>query len=1532
MKKAVTKRCLSPVVCLFAWLFFLSAAWGACSGGERIGYETQQMQVGGTQTLTVTGARAEAPYRWRVASGGGTLSATTGTSVVYTAPSSNPDCVNNPVITLSSDGASCDTLQIAVSAPRIDGGAFFEARTFSKTSCTHSIYKRPYDCSGSSSSEWSACDGCDCNPGWPTACNCNGAFLCTEDRIYARCGANSACGSWNGVTIACGGFTDIRTAAQKAKGCCPAALLPAEPPPPACDVSVTSFGGSSTAIDVHNGGRTVFTGTIASSDPVSWRVTVAGKTIGEGTGLAVSVPWDGRLDGQVAEMGRTWPVKLVVETADGRCGTEGETSVTVTASEKDCKMQVPVGSRAHLAAGSLSESLILFRLPGSRMMPEFGLSYDSGDGKRGVLGTGWTHDYMETLTAVPEEDRYVWRDGRGGRLVLYRNGEVHTPEHSSWPALAKNADGMYDLFSRDLTHRLFDASGRLTTILDQNGNAVTLTYDAGHNLVSVTDPAGRKIAFAYDPAGLLGTVTDPNGNTHAFTYTGKTVAGAVLGRVVSQTPAGVETWTFTYDDAFRMRSKTDPRGYETRYTYDGNRLAGTTDPEGKTREIRYDPESSRSTLTEKDGGTWTYRYDPVLGVLLERTDPLGHTTRYGYDGNRNRVRQTEPDGSESAYTYDGYGNLASVTDPLGKTTSFTYNGQGQVTSITDPLGNVTSYSYDARGNLLTVTDASGAATRYACDDRGNVTGITDALGRTMVLAYDASGNLVSVTDPERNTATLGYDSLGNRVRMKDALGSTTSFAYDARNRLVRVTDPLGHVTRLTRDLAGNPLTVTDPNGHATGYTYNDRDRVTGITDALGQHTALTYGGSSCPSCGAGADKLTAVTDAKGQTTTFEYDLAGRRTKETDPLGNVTSYAYDARGNLAALTRPDGRTIAYRYDWNGRLIEKVFSDGSTAAFRYDDAGNLVYAGNRHIAYQFAYDANRRVTEVVDSEGRRIRYAYNALGNRTRMVTPEGKAVSYMYDLNGRLTGIGTASEEETGPESGGVNDADRGAWRFTYDAAGRRTLLARPGGTTTAYSYDAGSRLLKVLHQDKDGKTLDTVGYTHDRAGNRVTREEKDRTVTYGYDAVDRLTEASPRPKSAKGILGRLLEEIAKKLKEGYEYDAVGNRVRGPGKKDSQAHDAGNRLLEDREHRYEYDANGNLVRKTGTGPLGAVTTYRYDDENRLTGVETILGPLTTEIEYAYDPFGRRIAKTIKREIDLGDREYSIPAPRTVRYVYDSEDVILEYVKHGDREARTAFYLHGPGIDEPLAVERRRSPLFGNGGFETFDYLADGLGSVTGLTDQKGRLVQRYEYDSFGNPGAINPLIGQPYAFTGREYDPETGLYYYRARYYDPRAGRFITKDPIGFAGGDVNLYNYIGASPVNYIDPDGLRSFQCTKPLDVLGGSGIKSGPDIWGNPLYHQYSCVIDRHGVITCGGHDRDSGGLSIPFTKWQGSPGKPSKDEYKSDRCRQTQPDNDCFEKCLINEWAKPRPRYGLPYGIDCQEYDDFVNKKCGQQCKVK
>jgi RHS repeat-associated protein len=154
----------------------------------------------------------------------------------------------------------------------------------------------------------------------------------------------------------------------------------------------------------------------------------------------------------------------------------------------------------------------------------------------------------------------------------------------------------------------------------------------------------------------------------------------------------------------------------------------------------------------------------------------------------------------------------------------------------------------------------------------------------------------------------------------------------------------------------------------------------------------------------------------------------------------------------------------------------------------------------------------------------------------------------------------------------------------------------------------------------------------------------------------------------------------------------------------------------------------------------------------------------------------------------------------KYVYDNEDILFEYNNAGVLEAR---YTHGPGVDEPLSMERAG---------QFYYYHADGLGSVAAITDASGdKMLEFPDYKSFGlSATAMHSELVQPYAFTGRELDQETGLYYYRARYYDANTGRFISKDPIGFSAGDANLYRYVGNNPVNWVDPEGLFG------LDTIG--------------------------------------------------------------------------------------------------------------------
>ena len=204
------------------------------------------------------------------------------------------------------------------------------------------------------------------------------------------------------------------------------------------------------------------------------------------------------------------------------------------------------------------------------------------------------------------------------------------------------------------------------------------------------------------------------------------------------------------------------------------------------------------------------------------------------------------------------------------------------------------------------------------------------------------------------------------------------------------------------------------------------------------------------------------------------------------------------------------------------------------------------------------------------------------------------------------------------------------------------------------------------------------------------------------------------------------------------------------------------------HKVPIDPNGNLTTKTE----GADTwTYTWNAENQLTRVTK---NTVEQARFSYDPFGRRVEK--------------VASGVTTSYTYDGETILREL-----RGASVFRYVHGPEVDEPLARD--------DGGDTPTYYHADGLGSIVKRTNQAGTVVHEYRYDVWGgiDSGAMEP----GYAFTGREWYPEVGLHYYRARYYDPRVGRFIGEDPIGLAGGDVNLYAYVRGNPTRFIDPFGL---------------------------------------------------------------------------------------------------------------------------------
>ena len=317
----------------------------------------------------------------------------------------------------------------------------------------------------------------------------------------------------------------------------------------------------------------------------------------------------------------------------------------------------------------------------------------------------------------------------------------------------------------------------------------------------------------------------------------------------------------------------------------------------------------------------------------------------------------------------------------------------------------------------------------------------------------------------------------------------------------------------------------------------------------------------------------------------------------------------------------------------------------------------------------------------------------------------------------------------------------------------------PNGTQTSYGYDAASQVQNILHKITATNTpINNADYLYNAVGNRTQLTDRRGAQSFGYDTLDRLTSAS------HPLLG---------TPQSFAYDPVGNRTTG-----GSVVNAGNQLTADAAHAYQYDDNGNLTRKTLLA-TGNFTQYTYDAENRLVKVEDFVAGNPTPAftsTYRYDGLGRRIEKVANGQ--------------TTRYIYDGEDILLEY---DGASALLARYTHGPGIDEPIAVTK---------GGSTFFYHQDGLGTVTDLTDATGATAKSYAYDAYGNIVDQTGTIEQPYTYTGREFDVESGLYYYRARTYDSASGRFLQQDPVGIEEGR-NMYVYVENRPTRYNDPHGL---------------------------------------------------------------------------------------------------------------------------------
>ena len=992
------------------------------------------------------------------------------------------------------------------------------------------------------------------------------------------------------------------------------------------------------------------------------------------------------------------------------------------------------------------------------------------------------------------------RFNQGGFLVSQteRNGNAVTYEHDLQNRISRvtSADG------RTLDYHYNPTNNRASKIQDWAGRAWQYGYSTNDDLVSVTYPNGSIIRYTYDSEhNLTGTYDARSNLVSSLTYdadadkTTSYAEGAEVSYSFAYDSASNTTyktdsqgrpWSFRYNQYGNKENLVDPAGQEVQFTWTGSQeISSKTDPRGYPQHFEYDSRGNVISVSNVLGHVTRYTYETNFNQVTSITDPLGNVVSNRYDAYGNLIWSQDARSFVTEFHYDSFGQLTNAVDARSQATAMTYNPHGELLNVTDPLGNSVSYTYDERGNRLTMTDARWHTWHYGYDIMDRLVSITNPLGHATSYAYDPNGNRASVTDARTNmtrfaydeynrlfsvTNALGieisrteYDIYGQVVAVSDALGNSISNTYDILNRPVTVTDPLGNPTSFSYDENGNRTAVTDAMTNSTRYAFDPLNRMVSMTNAVGGVWEYAYDANH---------NLLAVTDARDKTSENQYDVRNMVTNSANAMGHAYRYTHDGTGNVIERTDPNGATLVYSYDEANRLTSIAYPNGTALAFSHDENGNVTVLSNATETVRYAYDPLNRVTNVlVVGLNKAIAYEYDAVGNRAAMIDPDGGRMEYEYDALNRLTAL---------------TDPGSNTWMFAYDAINRMTNMSMPNGTAATYQYDPGSRLTNLVYRSSTNAVLQSFAYAYDAAGNPLSVKREDNLYElYQYDDIYQLTRVDYDGTNAVDASTNWTE---------YVYDLVGNRLTHTreGETETYEYDDANRLLSVTSASslvtFGWDDNGNM---TNTTENGTNTFYAWDYENKLVRITYHDGSTNA---FAYYP-----SSSLRHtKVDSGE---------TNRFVYDGQNLLQELDGLGTLVAQ---YQYSLGIDSLLARTA--------GGNQQY-YLRDMIGSVTAVADADEDLLATYRYDAFGTVRRETGAADNPYLFTSRRLDQDSGLYYYRARYMAGGVGRFVSFDPMAQETG----YDYVRNNPVARIDPRGLF-FGVPSFWQMFGNSPLMPSP------------------------------------------------------------------------------------------------------------
>ena len=838
------------------------------------------------------------------------------------------------------------------------------------------------------------------------------------------------------------------------------------------------------------------------------------------------------------------------------------------------------------------------------------------------------------------------------------------------------------------------------------------------------------------------------------------------------------------------------------------------------------------------------------GSLDSVKDADGNVTVIERDVNGNPTAIVGPYGQRTTLTLNNDGYLSSITNPESETIGLTYSNDGLLAAFTDPKNNTSTFLYDTLGRLIRDTDARGGYTALGRYEIPNGYEVRDTsaegvvkiyrvqtfadgtkrrevqgccgVGNTTIIHPDgmqvttfADSTVVTTKygpDPRfgmlapvkenmtiRTPAGISFQSSSGRTVVIDSItnalktltytdtinGQVFTAIYNDSTHTITSYSPSGRYISATLDSLGRVVRNEVNDILPVNFTYNEHGRLTGISQGEGgdaRISGFTYNSQGY---------IETILNALNQSDGYTYDLAGRITDIVLANGLQAGYAYDNNGNITGIT-PPGKPV-HEFEYSSVNLVNTYSPPS------------VEPGDN--ATHYSYNLDRQLTGITRPDGLSLQFSYNSLGKITGIQFPEDTLRYVYHDTTNNLIGVSNG-DADLGWEYDGslptvmdLSGAVNGSITLSYNNDFRVSSLSINGGDLVNYSYDAdgviseaGSMTISrypngklnttALDNITDSSTYngfgDCTAYTARYMGTDIFSIE--------YTGIDKLGRITERTETFEGVarswqytydaVGQLTDVYTDGvLSSHYDYDGVGNRTgyTGSGGTITASYDDQDRLLTCGVNSYTYTANGELETKTdGSG----TTLYSYDV---LGNLKMVTLPDGTVIEYIVDGMNRQVGKEVNGTLVSG-------------FIY--KDQLCPVAQLDNAGNVVSAFVYGTKINVPDYMVR--------GGI-TYKIISDHLGSPRIVIDaETGQIMQRMDFDEFGNV-TLNTNPGfQPFGFAGGLYDTQTGLVRFGARDYEAETGRWTCKDPIGFEGGDENLYRYVLNRPISLVDPFGLQ--------------------------------------------------------------------------------------------------------------------------------